>query len=39
MTAQIANGGYKIYPKILVDNNVQQEDKFAPYLKIQEILK
>ncbi len=33
MTAQIANGGYKIYPKILVDNNVQQEDKFTPLFK------
>ncbi len=32
MTAQIANGGYKIYPKIDVDDvtNNQQKDKFSP---------
>ena len=32
MTAQIANGGYKIYPKILVDdeNKNQPEDKYTP---------
>ena len=32
MTAQIANGGYKIYPKILAENeNVKEpEDKFTP---------
>ena len=31
MTAQIANGGYKIYPKIVVDNNnVPPIDKFTP---------
>ena len=32
MTAQIANGGYKIYPKIIVDNeNMEQpNDKFIP---------
>ncbi len=31
MTAQIANGGYKIYPKILVDDqNKDPEDKFTP---------
>ena len=32
MTAQIANGGYKIYPKILADdeNNNQALDKFFP---------
>ena len=31
MTAQIANGGYKIYPKIVVDNNnVSPIDKFTP---------
>ena len=28
MTAQIANGGYKIYPKIIMDNNDNEEDKF-----------
>ncbi len=35
MTAQIANGGYKIYPKIVVDefNNNQPLDKFAPLYK------
>ena len=31
MTAQIANGGYKIYPKILVDDqNKDPDDKFTP---------
>ena len=32
MTAQIGNGGYKIYPKIVVDdeNKVAQIDKFIP---------
>ena len=32
MTAQIANGGYKIYPKIVVDdeNVTQFNDKFTP---------
>jgi penicillin-binding protein 2 len=32
MTAQIANGGYKIYPKIIADNEInnQQEDKYTP---------
>ncbi len=31
MTAQIANGGYKIYPKILVDDETkQQTGKFEP---------
>jgi len=32
MTAQIANGGYKIYPKIIVDdeNKIQPDDKFTP---------
>ncbi len=31
MTAQIANGGYKIYPKILVDDeNKDKVDKFIP---------
>ncbi len=32
MTAQIANGGYKIYPKIIVDdkNKDQPDDKFTP---------
>ena len=31
MTAQIANGGYKIYPKIIVDDNKEQPiDKFSP---------
>jgi penicillin-binding protein 2 len=31
MTAQIANGGYKIYPKIVFDNkNVPPIDKFTP---------
>jgi len=32
MTAQIANGGYKIYPKIVLDNKDKdlKEDKFKP---------
>ena len=32
MTAQIANGGYKIYPKIVVDDGSEKnpEDKFTP---------
>ena len=32
MTAQIANGGYKIYPKIIAneENNNQPDDKFTP---------
>jgi len=32
MTAQIANGGYKIYPKIIIDdeNENQPDDKFIP---------
>ena len=35
MTAQIANGGYKIYPQILVDkeNQIQPSDKFMPLYK------
>jgi penicillin-binding protein 2 len=33
MTAQIANGGYKIYPKIVSNNDQQQEDKFTPLYK------
>ncbi len=35
MTAQIANGGYKIYPKLILDdkNNKDPIDKFAPLYK------
>tara|TARA_B100000674_G_scaffold488015_1_gene499418 strand:- start:346 stop:2220 length:1875 start_codon:yes stop_codon:yes gene_type:complete len=33
MTAQIANGGYKIYPKIVADDNNQQSDKFSRLYK------
>ena len=35
MTAQIANGGYKIYPKIIVDdeNKIQPTDKYIPLYK------
>ncbi len=35
MTAQIANGGYKIYPKIVMDdeNKVSPIDKFTPLYK------
>ena len=35
MTAQIANGGYKIYPKIIVkeENKSEPKDKFTPLFK------
>ena len=34
MTAQIGNGGYKIYPKIVVDDkNETQTDKYSPLYK------
>ena len=35
MTAQIANGGYKIYPKIIAneENNYQPSDKYIPLYK------
>ncbi|MBD1167024.1 penicillin-binding protein 2 [Pelagibacterales bacterium SAG-MED09] len=33
MTAQIANGGHKIYPKIILDDNINYEDKFALIVK------
>ena len=33
MTAQIANGGYKIYPKIVANDKSQYEDKFTPLYK------
>ena len=33
MTAQIANGGYKIYPKIVANDNNQYADKFTPLYK------
>ncbi len=34
MTAQIANGGYKIYPHLIVDENkVNQNDKFSQLYK------
>ena len=33
MTAQIANGGHKIYPKIVLDNNEIDDDKFMPVVK------
>ena len=35
MTAQIANGGYKIYPKIVVDDEIKDQpiDKFTPLYK------
>ncbi len=28
MTAQIANGGHKIYPKIIIDDRINENDKF-----------
>ena len=33
MTAQIANGGHKIYPKIIMDENINKEDKFSPLFR------
>ena len=41
MTAQIANGGFKIYPKIVLDKDDEdnKKDKFEPLLKIQKILR
>ncbi|MDC3117828.1 penicillin-binding protein 2 [Candidatus Pelagibacter sp.] len=33
MTAQIANGGYKIYPKIVANDDSQYTDKFIPLYK------
>ena len=33
MTAQIANGGYKIYPKIVANDENQYADKFIPLYK------
>ena len=33
MTAQIANGGYKIYPKLIANKDEQQDDKFVPLYK------
>ena len=33
MTAQIANGGYKIYPKLIANKDEQQDDKFTPLYK------
>ncbi|MBD1165042.1 penicillin-binding protein 2 [Pelagibacterales bacterium SAG-MED13] len=33
MTAQIANGGYKIYPKIVLNNEKKYDDKFVPLYK------
>ena len=33
MTAHIANGGHKIYPKLILDNNNINDDKFMPIVK------
>ena len=33
MTAQIANGGHKIYPKIVIDDEKNEEDKFISLIK------
>ena len=33
ITAQIANGGYKIYPRIIANDENQYEDKFTPLYK------
>ena len=34
MTAQIANGGHKIYPKLIIDNNNNKDDKFMPLVNL-----
>jgi len=41
MTAQIANGGYKLYPKIIVDDKKKESpiDKFTPLYKDQKNIK
>ena len=39
MTAQIANGGYKIYPKITTNQNNNEFDKFEPLFKNQRNIK
>ena len=39
MTAQIANGGYKIYPKITVNQNNNFIDKFEPLFQNQKNIK
>tara|TARA_B100001057_G_scaffold431762_1_gene459480 strand:- start:43 stop:1917 length:1875 start_codon:yes stop_codon:yes gene_type:complete len=33
MTAQIGNGGHKIYPKIILDRNNDYDDKYLPIVK------
>jgi penicillin-binding protein 2 len=33
MTAQIANGGHKIIPKLIVDSKTNDEDKFSPIVE------
>jgi penicillin-binding protein 2 len=33
MTAQIANGGHKIIPKLIVDSKTDDEDKFSPIVE------
>jgi penicillin-binding protein 2 len=33
MTAQIANGGHKIIPKLIVDSKADDEDKFSPIVE------
>ena len=33
MTAQIANGGHKIYPKLVVDKKIKEDDKFISLIK------
>ncbi len=40
MTAQIANGGHKIYPKLIIDENRNvEEDKFISLIKDQKNIK
>jgi len=39
MTAQIANGGHKIYPQLVLDNKNKKEDKFKSLIKQKRNLK
>ncbi len=40
MTAQIANGGHKIYPQLVIDNNLdEKKDKFISLIKNQTNIK
>ncbi len=39
MTAQIANGGHKIYPKLVLDKNYNEDDKFNLLIKNRDNIK